>query len=311
MDKLDSDRTEREEKPSSKLQLEPIYPWKKAWQTTKAIWPQLVYISLSCMSIPQYLLFVFSSQKAAERGADFAVKNALTLENGFGILRSFLADYLSVAWIAGSLFLIGGFSIIALIGQVSRHEEPSTPKALRTALRTLFPFGLAYILVLAIASMFSLKIAVQIFPAQAIKFFGLIALILLSALPTLLVIEPRGLMRATRQALRMSYAEFTGVSKWSIFFLLMTYQILAMNLIALAEWGSLELSRLDFALGLPRESFFQVSERAPFGMSVYFTEILNVLGFTISISGFLVLSGSLVFEIYRRHTLGRTISLAI
>ncbi len=310
MDMPDSKHAETEA-PSPKAPLEPVYPWKKAWQTAKAIWPQLVYISLASMSIPQYLLFVFSTEKASQRSEAFAVHNAVTLEHSFEILRAFVADYLGDAWLAASLFLLGSFTIIALVGQSSRSEEISTPKAFRTAIRTLLPLGIFYLIFLGLLSLFGLNIAVQILPAQFIKFFGLIGLILLSALPTLMTIEPKGFVRSTRQALRMSYAQFTGISKWSIFFLLMTYQLLAINLVAISEWASRELSTLDQRLGLGREVFFRVSDSAPFGQSLYFAELMNVGAFTLSAVGFIILSSSLIFEIYRRHALGRTISLIV
>ena len=306
---LRSDNNENEK--ASKAPLEPVYPWKKAWQTSKVIWPQLVYISLVCMSIPQYLLFIFSTRKAHELSAPFQINQPISLENGIGVLRDFAVHYVSVGWVVAVLFLIGVFTAIALCGQVARSESTSVRIALKSAGRALFPKGLVFLVLFGLGSLLFLNIAVQLFPGQMLKFIALIVAVLLSALPTLMVIDRSRPFGALKDALRISYSAFTGMSKWSVFFLLLTYQLLALNFVALIEWIGATLLHIDIPLHVGRESFFAITDAWPFGKGIYFVEAFYTLAFSWITMAFVVLNSSFVYELYRRHTLGRNISIAI
>lgn len=312
MDKHESSLEDENGKSSTqKPQLEPVYPWKKAWQTAKAIWPQLVYISLLCMSIPQYLLFIISTQKAFEYGQAFELKNQISLENSLEVLRGFAGSVISVGWIVAVLFLVGAFTVIALVGQVSRSEVVSTKDALGVALRSLFPRGIVFMLFLFLGSLLMVNILVQLLPVQLLKFLALFVSVLLTALPALMVVGRQRPLEAFRQSLRMSYADGTGISKWSVFFLLLTFQLLAVNFVALVEWLGISLSQLDLPMAVSREVFFQTSESSPFGKMIYVSEALFSIGIPIVITAFLVLNASFVAEIHRRHSLGRTVNLSV
>lgn len=310
MDREDSLDLNNEEKPL-KAQLEPVYPWKKAWQTLKVIWPQLVYISLVCMSIPQYLLFIFSTRKAFDLSQAFKINQAISLENGIRVLSEFAAHFISIGWLVAVLFLQGVFTAIALCGQVSRNETVSLPLALKTGARALFPKGLIFLFFVAILALLFLNISVQVFSPQIIKFLALIFGVLMSALPALMVIDRTRPIQSFRAAMGMKYASFTGMSKWSVFFLLLTYQLIAMNLVAIIEWANTSLLELDGILHVSRQVFFAASEAWPFGKAIYFVEGFSaiMLGFTTML--IVVLNASFIFELYRRHTLGRNISVVV
>jgi hypothetical protein len=305
-----SSETYTTEKPQKAL-LEPLYPWKKAWQSLKAIWPQLIYISLVCMSIPQYLLFIFSAQKAFELSQPFRINQTISLENSMGVLREFILAFISVGWIVGLLFLLGVFAAIALCIQHARFETPSLPRALKEGFKTLFPKGLLFIIALALVTLLLLNVAAQLIPGQALKLITLVATVLGSALPVLMLLHQKRSSEALRSALRMNYANFTGMSKWSVFFLLLTYQLIAWNFVALLEWISASLLTLDIPLRLSRELVFAPSPAWPFGKAIYFVEALVSIGLSFVVLLFVVLNATFVLELYRRHTLGRTISVIV
>lgn len=295
---------------SSKPKLENIYPWKKAWQTLKAIWPQLVYISLVCMSIPQYLLFGLSSKKAFELSQAFQIKQAISFENALIVLKDGLVHYVSFGWIVAVLFFIGTFTAIALCLQHARNEPIAINVAFKTGMRGLFPKGLAFLVVGALASLALLNIAIQIFPGQMIRFLAMIAGVLLSALPTLMVLERRHPFAAMKRVLFLDYVEFSGTTKWSAFFLLLTFQLLALNAFALVEWLTAYLLEIDVHLHLARELIYQPSPDFPFGKMLWAVEAIASIGFAWVMMVLIVLNTSFVYELYRRNTLGRTISVA-
>lgn len=310
MDREETIRSDENET-ARKAPLEPVYPWKKAWQTSKVIWPQLVYISLVCMSIPQYLLFIFSTAKAHELGQPLKINQPISLENGIGVLRDFALHYASVGWMVVVLFLVGAFTAIALSGQVARSEPISVLLALKSARRALFPKGLIFLVVFGLGGLLTLNIAVQVFPGQILKFLALILGVLISAVPTLMTIDRSRPFAAFTGALRMNYVTSTGMSKWSAFFLLLTYQLLALNFIALTEWISASLLQLDITLHVGREGFFASSQAWPFGKAIYIVEGFYTLAFSLITMAFLVLNSSFIYELYRRHTLGRNISIVV
>jgi hypothetical protein len=295
---------------SSRKTVEPIYPWKKAWQTLKAIWPQLVYISLVCMSIPQYLLFYFSSRKAFELGQAFQIKQAISFENALRVLQQFGFHYLSIGWIALVLFLVGCFTSIALCLQVSSGQPINLQQAFRSGLRALFPKGLAFLFACFLILLFLLNVTIQIIPGQMIRFLGMIGAVLISALPTLMLLDRSRPFAALKRALTMDYVSFSGMSKWSAFFLLLTFQLLALNFIALFEWANAYLLEIDVHTHISRDLLFQRSAAFPFGKMIWVSEIIFTFAFSFIALSFLVLNATLVYELWRRNSLGRTISVA-
>jgi len=295
---------------SSKPKLENIYPWKRAWQTLKAIWPQLVYISLVCMSIPQYFLFGLSSKKAYELSQAFQIKQAISFENALVVLKDALVYYVSFGWIVAVLFLIGSFTAIALCLQHARREPIAIHVAFKTGMRGLFPKGLLFLCGAVLGSLVLLNVVIQIFPGQMIRFLAMIAGVLLSALPTLMVLERSHPFKAMKKALALDYVEFSGTTKWSAFFLLLTFQLLALNAFALVEWLTSYLFLIDVHLHIPRELVYQPSPAFPFGSMLWVVEALASVGFAWVMMGLIVLNTSFVYELYRRNALGRTISVA-
>lgn len=292
-----------------KNEVNPIHPWKRAWQTLKAIWPQLVYISLVCMSIPQYLLFSFSSKKAFELSQAFQIKQLISFENALGVLQDFAFHYLSVGWIVCVLFLVGCFTAIALCLQFARSEPTTVNAAFKAGIRGLFPKGLAFLFSGLLVSLLLLNLLIQIFPGQLIRFFAMIAAVLLSALPTLMVIDRQSPFKAFKRAISLDYVSFSGMSKWSVFFLLLTFQLLALNAVALLEWLNAYILEIDVHLHLSRDWLFQPSAAFPFGKLIWVTEGIFALGFAFVTMAFVVLNTSFVYELYRRNSLGRTISI--
>ncbi|MBC7530301.1 MAG: hypothetical protein H7318_01920 [Oligoflexus sp.] len=290
--------------------MNPIHPWKRAWQTLKAIWPQLVYISLVCMSIPQYLLFYFSSRRAFDLGQAFEIKQAISFENALGVLQDFAFHYISVGWLVCVLFLLGCFTAVALCLQVARSEPRSLNAALKSGAQGLFPKGLAFLFGGLLLSLLLLNISIQIFPGSIVRFLAMVSGVLLSALPTLMVLDRQKPMNAFKNALFLDYVSFTGMSKWSVFFLLLTFQLLAFNAVALLEWLNSYILEIDVHLHISRELLFQPSAAFPFGKWVWLTEGIFSLGLAFITMAFVVLNTSFVYELYRRNSLGRTISVA-
>ncbi len=284
-----------------------IFPWKKAWKTLKAIWPQLIYISLLTMSIPQYLLFCISTQKAFQLSQALKIKEAISFEKGLGVLATFAAHYVSLGWIIAVLFVLGCFTAVALTVQTARGEPARLGAAFKAAVYGLFPKGLIFLVLLLIGGLLIMNVSVQVFPSTLVRLVSLILLVLLTALPALMVLESKRPYQAFRKALAMDYARFTGVSKWSIFFLLMTYQLIAMNLIAIVEWLSFSVSDIDGILHWPRDKVFAVSDSFPFGKLIYGAEAVFSFGFAFVVLASVVATTSLVYELYRRSMLGRTI----
>ena len=294
---------------SSQKTIENIFPWQRAWQTLKAIWPQLVYISLVSMSIPQYLLFGISTRKAAELSEAFQIKQLISFENALIVLKNFLIQYLGVGAIVSVLFLLGCFTIVALCLQTARAEPIHVASAVKKAVSTLVPKGITLLLSGLLLSLFLLNIAAQILPGQVIHFLGLVACVLLSALPVLMVLEAKRPILAFKNAMTLDYVGLTGMSKWSAFFLLLTYELLALNSIALFEWLGSYVQDIDVYLSLSRNVVFQTSALFPFGKLIWLTEAIYSVGFAFTTMAFLVLNTSFVYELYRRNTLGRTIAV--
>lgn len=311
MDNEETLRPNQNDNQPVKAGLEAVYPWKKAWETAKVIWPQLVYISLVCMSIPQYLLFVFSTRKAFEYGERFNLNSIISLEKGIEVLADFAKHYVSVGWIVLLLFLLGVFTAVALCAQVSQGEEVSGIRATRTAARVLFPRGLVFMVASVLGLLLALNISVQLLPQSMWKFAAFILAVLITALPALMLLEPKRPTAAFKNALRMQYASFSGMSKWSVFFLLLTYLLLALNFIALIEWAGASLLYIDVPLQIARDSIHQSNAGWPFGTQIYIVEAFYTLFMSFIVLAFIVLNSTFVFELYRRHCLGRTISVAV
>ncbi|MBC7660191.1 MAG: hypothetical protein H7249_10830 [Chitinophagaceae bacterium] len=225
------------------------------------------------------------------------------------VLREFGFQYLGVGAVVTLLFLLGAFTIVAICLQESRLEPIQIGPAFKSAVRTLFPHGLLFLFVALLGSLLLLNVAVQIVPGSFIRFLGMVMCVLISAMPVLMTLDTRHPWKAFKMALGLDYVGFTGMSKWSVFFLLLTYELLALNVVALFEWLGSYLEEIDSTLNIGRSAVFSVSPQFPFGKLIWLTEAIYSVGFALTTVAFLVLNVTFMYELYRRNTVGRTISI--
>lgn len=288
---------------------ESLLPWQKGWQTLKAIWPQLIYISLLTVSIPQCLLAWIQARKAFEAGASFDFKPTFSLAESLIFLKDFVVAY--IGW-AILLFLIGfwGYlTAIALVLQRKRSLPLSIPSAAFDALKAL-PRG---ILILAIAfgsAFFLLQLALQI-PGVGffLQFLIILVAVVLAGLPVLLLVEPKSPLRTLRSALRMSYAVNSGYGRWSTFFVILSFEMLLMGGYSLLDFLVMKLNFLDVSLSLPRELWAQSTDFFPFGIVPALVDLLKFTLEGLLAMSFATFTASFILELSYRSHLGERIEV--
>ena len=291
--------------------VELIFPWRKAWQNLKAIWPQLIYISLLSMSIPQYLLFFASSQKAYLVGQEFGLEQAPGFESTLLILHGFLIDYFGKAFLYACAAGFGLLVVAALVNRSNRQEPAFLMAAVREAWQALFLRGFLTIFATVIGLVACASFLLLLLPPSLVRFALTVLGVLLSALPALLILEPKKPLDAIKSALSMSYVQGSKLGRWSTFFILMTYQLVGLNLIALVEWSFERLMNIDQWTQQSRDLFFASSAAFPFGKLIHVAEVIAALQSAVIYSGLVLLTSSFVFELRRQASVGRTIETLV
>lgn len=288
---------------------ESILPWQKGWQTLKAIWPQLVYISIVTVSIPQCLLAWTQARKAWSQGAYFDFNPLFSLADGLLLLKSFVLSYLPYAILAFLLGFWGYLSVIAIVLQRKRGTAPGILPACLEALKAL-PRGTLLLAMAFGASIFAMQLVMQIPGAVfLLQFLIIFAAVLMAGLPVLLIVEPKSPLRVLRSALRMSYVDNSGFSRWSAFFVLLSFEMLLIGGSTLVDWLVLKLNFLDVSSGLPRELWTKHSELFPFGIIPALTEVLKYFLEGLLAMSFAAFTASFVLELSYRSRRGERIEV--
>ena len=272
------------------------FPWQRGWTALKTVWPQLLYISIAAIAIPQFGIFTLFALRAWDFGRTSG--EADTLMELLALLEGFAIAYFSFYLLGLILAAIAYLSLVAAVREVQEGRPAQTWTALRQGLRAFFPGGL-FALVLILLLGLGLVQFLVIVPALGFlaQFFLIAFTVLLSALPVLLCLEPRAPARALSQALRMAYVEQSGVSRWSAFFMLLTYEMSLMALLSLLRFGKEQLAALDLALHLPRQVWFVTSSWMPFGLTTWMIEGLFLTLLSLLVGTFAIFTSSFIFDL--------------
>jgi hypothetical protein len=95
----------------------------------------------------------------------------------------------------------------------------------------------------------------------------------------------------------MAYVEQSGVSRWSAFFMLLTYEMSLMALLSLLRFGKEQLAALDLALHLPRQVWFVTSSWMPFGLTTWMIEGLFLTLLSLLVGTFAIFTSSFIFDL--------------
>ncbi len=282
-------------------------PWQRGWRTFKSVWPQLLYISAATIAIPQYLLYWNQSLAAAafsrQMGLNQTEVAPLALPTLLERLKDFSVHYGLLALLATLIAILGYFSIIALTLQNQRGHPPDTLEAIRSGIKVFFPRHLLNLPLLLLAGTTA---ALTVFAAPSLGLLGqylaITLMVLLAALPTLLSMTPSTPLRALRSALRMDYVRESGVSRWSAFFVLLTYQMGLIGVMTLLKHGQDQLLLLDIGVQVKRSLWFKVSSWWPFGMVTLVIEGLSSLLLGIILGAFALFTSCFIFELSQKKT---------
>jgi hypothetical protein len=98
-------------------------------------------------------------------------------------------------------------------------------------------------------------------------------------------------------ALKLRYAVDTGITKWSVFFTLLTYYMALLSLFSLISILELQLLNLDQRLHIPRELWMSSNSLFPFGFVSALVSILGWLLISLCLTVFAVFSTSYLFDL--------------
>ncbi|MFY7927245.1 MAG: hypothetical protein ACOVS5_00095, partial [Oligoflexus sp.] len=223
-----------------------------------------------------------------------------TLVQLVAALEGFALSYFSFYLLGLALAAIAYLSIVTAVRDTQEGLPVKTSAALRHGLRAFLPGGL---LALVLIVLLGLGLVQMIVLVPGFGFLTQLLLItftvLLSALPVLLCLEPRAPARALRQALRMGYVEKSGISRWSAFFMLLTYEMSLMALLSLLRLAQEQLTALDVALHLPRQLWFLTPDFMPFGLTNWIIEGLFMALMSLVVGIFAIFTSSFIFDLKR------------
>lgn len=288
-----------------------LFPWQRAWSILKANWPQLIYISLAAIAIPQCL-----SSWIMQQGL---VSLTLPWQSGsdtgfFSILRQMEAFFLTSGLNLLIIFFLFSLGYLSFI-QVALHSQDSTRphwlSILRVSLTLLLGKGLLLSL-LFFLSILGLGLLGTMGPG-----LGFLAQILLmtlcvlaAAAPVLLVLERRSPFQLMLMTVKMSYTQATGMSKWSAYFILLSYEMLLLGFLTLTEAGFGAFQHLDQSLGFPKSLWFHTAEALPFGVIPFLLEILGLTLSSFLFAVFAVLTTSFIADLTRIGRVKKAVSLS-
>ncbi len=286
------------------------FPWQRGWSLFKAIWPQLVYISMAAIAIPQYLVYWMSANRAAKAVQDI---NTLTAPDFFSLLslvESFSLYSMLELIVAGILALWGYLAwVTAAFTHLDGYKVETWP-VLQKSLRLLPKWILTFLL-------FGILLFMLLFLTAAGPGFGIVSQLLLITLcvvgvaaPVLLVMQSK-VGHAVGGSLRMDYTKGSGMTRWSAYFVLLTYEMLLLGSLSLVGAGVNALNHLDSRMGLPRSLWFVTSENFPFGVIPMLTEGLSTVLGSILFALFAIMTTSFVVDLKRIGRIRSTIEIRV
>jgi hypothetical protein len=310
---LDKDRFEMNEGNRNEAPVEAArgpFPWQRGWSLFKAIWPQLVYISMAAIAIPQYLVYWMSALRAAKTVHEM---NTQVPQDFFSLLarvESFSLYSIMELLVAGILALWGYLAwVTAAFTHLDGYKVETMPVLLKSL--RLLPKWILTVLILAML-LFMLLLLTAAGPG-----FGIVSQLLLITLcvvavaaPILLVMHPR-IGQAVGGSLKMDYTKGSGMTRWSAYFVLLTYEMLLLGSLSLVGAGVNALNHLDNRMALPRSAWFVTSDSFPFGVIPMLTEGVSTLLSTILFALFAIMTTSFVADLKRIGRLRSTIEIRV
>lgn len=286
------------------------FPWQRGWSLFKAIWPQLVYISMAAIAIPQYLVYWMSATRAAKAVQDINTQTAPDFFSLLSRVESFSLYSMLELSIAGILALWGYLAwVTAAFTHLDGHKVETWPVLLKS-LRLLPKWIMTFLL-------FGILLFMLLFLTAAGPGFGIVSQLLLITLcvvgvaaPVLLVMQPQ-VGRAVGASLRMEYTKGSGMTRWSAYFVLLTYEMLLLGSLSLVGAGVNSLNHLDSRMGLPRSLWFVTSESFPFGVIPMLTEGLSTVLSAILFALFAIMTTSFVVDLKRIGRIRSTIEIRV
>jgi hypothetical protein len=286
------------------------FPWQRGWSLFKAIWPQLIYISMAAIAIPQYLVYWMSATRAARTVHEIQAQTSPDFFSLLERVEAFSLYSIVELIIAGILALWGYLAwVTAAFTHLDGYKVETLP-ILQKSLRLLPKWILTFVL-------FGILLFMLVFLTAAGTGFGIISQLLLITLcvvgvaaPVLLVMSRR-VGYAVGGSLRMEYTKGSGMTRWSAYFVLLTYEMLLLGCLSLLGAGINALNHLDSRMGLPRSVWFATSEAFPFGVVPMLTEGLSTLISTLLFALFAIMTTSFVADLKRIGRIHSTIEIRV
>ncbi|MCX6129971.1 MAG: hypothetical protein NTX25_13030 [Proteobacteria bacterium] len=288
------------------------FPWQRGWAVVKATWPQLIYISMTAIAIPQYSLYLLSAHRAA------GLVNELKANPVHGFLP--LLEIVEKFSFSSILQIIGGalFAIWGYLAWVTSAwycidgQKVKTPVILARTVRTLLPSGLLTLFLFGLSLICLLTLTAALPALAFITQLLLISLcVLITAAPVLLVIDRPSARRVLGASLRLDYTHGTGVTRWSAYFILLSYEMLLMGSLSLIQAGLDALNHLDLKLGIARSTWFHISPDFPFGVLPMVMEGLAICLSAFVFAIFAVMSTCYIADLKRIGRIRSTIDIRV
>jgi hypothetical protein len=286
------------------------FPWQRGWSLFKAIWPQLVYISMAAIAIPQYLVYWMSAMRAAKTVHDINTQASPDFFSLLGLVESFSLYSMMELLFAAILALWGYLAWVTAAFTHLDGERVETLPILKKSLRLLPKWIMTFLA-------FAILLFMLIFLTAAGPGFGIISQLLLITLcvvgvaaPVLLVMHPR-VRSAVGGSLRMDYTKGSGMTRWSAYFVLLTYEMLLLGSLSLVGAAVNALNHLDSRMGLPRSVWFVTNENFPFGIIPMLTEGLSTVLSSLLFALFAIMTTSFVADLKRIGRIRSTIEIRV
>jgi hypothetical protein len=288
------------------------FPWQRGWSIFKTIWPQLIYISMTAIAIPQYFVYWTSARRAAKVAHDISSDMPISFFPLLERVESFSLTGLLELVVAALLALWGYMAWVTAAFTHIDGESVDTVSVMKKSLGLLMPKGLLTFFIYGL-----LLIGLVVLTAAG-PGFGIISQLLLITLcvvaagaPVLLVMDPRSILRVVSGSIRMEYTRGSGMSRWSAYFVLLTYEMLLLGSLSLVQTGINTLNHLDHTFNLPRNLLFVANDIFPFGIVPMLTEGLATVLSALLFALFAIMTTSFVADLKRIGRIRATIDIRI
>jgi hypothetical protein len=265
---------------------------------------------MAAIAIPQYLVYWMSALRAAKTVQEM---NTQAPQDFFSLLarvESFSLYSIVELVIAGILALWG---YLAWVTAAFTHLDGMKVETMPVLLKSLRLLPRWILTALALAIM----LFMLLFLSAAGPGFGIISQLLLITLcvvgvaaPILLVMNPR-VGKAVGESLKMEYTKGSGMTRWSAYFVLLTYEMLLLGSLSLVGAGVNALNHLDNRMALPRSVWFVTSDSFPFGVVPMLTEGVSTVLSTILFALFAIMTTSFIADLKRIGRLRSTIEIRV